>query len=237
MRIPTLHAGPALADASVVTAPTARTSFDKDRTTANEPLEPKGLKGFGAWHAIVRRYDQRNMSAKNTANTALIRNISEQDRAKDVEQLDDVLRTFINETNKFKNRFGTIRDEEKMFVVKKLMPESLFNCRLRGTTMSYDELLIAENIIIDKVATVPTARRRRWMSTKEQAIGVKKDTKVAKMQIRADVSQEGDQRIMDLALQAVHKGTVKGKWGFGKGQNWKVAKVAKVARMEERTYD
>ena len=35
-----------------------------------------------------------------------------------------------------------------------------------------------------------------------------------------NVSQEGDQRIMDLALQAVYKGTGKGKWGFGKGQNW-----------------
>ena len=35
-----------------------------------------------------------------------------------------------------------------------------------------------------------------------------------------NVSQEGDQRIMDLALPAVYKGTGKGKWGFGKGQNW-----------------
>ena len=33
-------------------------------------------------------------------------------------------------------------------------------------------------------------------------------------------SQEGDQRIVDLALQAVYIGTVKGKWRFGKGQNW-----------------
>ena len=33
-------------------------------------------------------------------------------------------------------------------------------------------------------------------------------------------SQEGDQKIMDLALQAVHRGTGKRKWGFGKGQNW-----------------
>ena len=34
-----------------------------------------------------------------------------------------------------------------------------------------------------------------------------------------NASQEGDQRVMDLALQAVYKGTGKGKWGFGKGQN------------------
>ena len=30
-----------------------------------------------------------------------------------------------------------------MHAVKKLMPESLLNFRLRGTMMSYDELLIA----------------------------------------------------------------------------------------------
>ena len=35
-----------------------------------------------------------------------------------------------------------------------------------------------------------------------------------------NASQEGDQRIIDLALQAVFKGTGKGKWGFGKGQSW-----------------
>ena len=37
--------------------------------------------------------------------------MSERDRAEDVEQFDDILRTFINEMNKFENRFGTIRDE------------------------------------------------------------------------------------------------------------------------------
>ena len=42
------------------------------------------------------------------------------------------------------------------------------------------------------------------------------------------VSQEGDQRIMDLALHAVYKGTGKGKWGFGKGQ------TGSEKRMEER---
>ena len=51
------------------------------RTTANEPLkivqQTKGQKGFEAWHAIVRRYDQRNMSDKNSAKAALISNIFE----------------------------------------------------------------------------------------------------------------------------------------------------------------
>ena len=40
-----------------------------------------------------------------------------------MEQLDDILRTFTNEMNKFENRFGKIRDEEKMLAVKKLMLE------------------------------------------------------------------------------------------------------------------
>ena len=97
------------------------------RTTANESLrivQQTGQKGFHAWHPIVRRYDQRNMSDINSAYTALISNISERDRAKDVEQFDDILRTFTNEMNKLENRPGKIRDEEKMLAVKKLMPES-----------------------------------------------------------------------------------------------------------------
>ena len=58
--------------------------------------------------------------------------------------------TFINETNKFENRLGKTRDEEKMLAVKKLMLDSLLNFRFRGTTLNYEELPIAlENIIID----------------------------------------------------------------------------------------
>ena len=68
----------------------------------------------------MRRYDQRNTSDKNSAYAALISNISERDRANDVEHFDDILRKPIHNTNKFQNRFGTIRDEEKMFTVKKI---------------------------------------------------------------------------------------------------------------------
>ena len=189
------------------------------RTTSNRTTEnaqqTTGNKGFEAWHVAMRRYDQRNMPAKASAYAALISNISEKDRAKDVEQFDDILRTFTNEMNKFENRFGKIRDEERMLAVKKLMPESLLNYRFRGLTMSYSELIAAlENIIVDKVATVPTARSRTHDTSAPMEIGMaaKKDGENA--------SQEGDQRIIDLALQAVSKGTGKGKWGFGKGQNW-----------------
>ena len=41
------------------------------------------------------------------------------------------------------------------------MLESQLNFRFRGTTKWYDELLIALENIIDKVATVPTASSRK----------------------------------------------------------------------------
>ena len=189
------------------------------KTTSNEPLrigqQTRGQRGLEAWRAIVTRYDQRTMSDKNSAYAALISNISEKDRAKDVEQFDDILRTFINEMNKFESRFGAIRDEEKMFAVKKVMPESLLNYRFKGTTMSYSEIIIAlENIIVDKVSTVPSSKKRRNDTSAPMEIGMttKEDGESA--------SQEGDQRILDLTLQTVYKGTCKGKRRFGKGQNW-----------------
>ena len=49
---------------------------------------------------IVRRCDQRNTSDRSSAYAALISNISERDRAKDVEQYDGILRNFLNETTK-----------------------------------------------------------------------------------------------------------------------------------------
>ena len=110
----------------------------------------------------MRRYDQRNMSDTNSAYAALISNISEKHRAKDVEQFDNILRTFTNVMNNFENSFGKIRDVEKILAVKKLMPGSLLNNRFRGTTMSNRELFVAlENIIVDKVVTVPTARNKK----------------------------------------------------------------------------
>ena len=59
------------------------------RTTTNEPLrmvqQVQGQRGFEAWHLIPRRYDQRNTSDRSAAYAALTTNISERDRAKDVE--------------------------------------------------------------------------------------------------------------------------------------------------------
>ena len=144
------------------------------------------------------------MSDNNSAHAALNSNISERDRAKDVEQFDGILMTFVQETSKFDNIFGNIRDEEKMLAIKKLMPESLLNCRFQGTTMSWSELLVAmQNVIIDKVATVPTARSRNIDLSAPMEIGM-----------------AAKERILDIALQAVCKGPGKGNWSVGKGQGW-----------------
>ena len=72
---------------------------------------------------------------------------------------------------------------------------------------------LLENIIIDKTATVPTARSRKTDTSAPKEIGMaaKKDGESS--------SQEGDQRIVDLALQVVCKGTGEGKWSFDKGQS------------------
>ena len=66
------------------------------------------------------------------------------------------------------------------------------------TTLSYDELLVVlENIIIDKVATVPTARHRKIDTSAPMEIGM------AAKDDGENLTEEEDQGIMDLALQAV----------------------------------
>ena len=74
---------------------------------------------------------QRNMSDNRSASAALMSNTSERHRVKDVDHFDDIPRTFINETTKFENRVGKIRDEEMVLAVKKSMPERLLNSRFR----------------------------------------------------------------------------------------------------------
>ena len=83
---------------------------------------------------------------------------------------------------------------------------------MQNTT--YSELLVAlENIMIDKVATVPTARNG------EIDTSAAMETGMAANDDGESARKQGDQRIVDFALQAVLKGTGKGKWSFGKGPN------------------
>ena len=83
-----------------------------------------------------------------------------------------------------------------MFTIKKLVLESQLNYRFRGTTMSHSELLVAlVNIIIDQIATVPTARDRKIDTSAPMEIGM-----VAK-DAAESLREEGDQRIVDFASQ------------------------------------
>ena len=64
--------------------------------------------------------------------------------------------------------------------------------------MSYSELIVAqENIIVDKVVTVPTARSKKHDTSAPMEIGM------AAKEDGENASQEGNQRIRDIALQAV----------------------------------
>ena len=170
-------------------------------------------RGFEAWHMIVRRYDQRNTPDRSSAYAALISNISERDRAKDVEQFDDTLRNFINETNKYEGRFWKIRNEDKTLAVKRLMPESLLNCRFRGTTLAYEELLIAlENSIMDKVTTLSVPKVQKIDTSKPMEIGMAAGTD------GKETFEERYGKTSELAVHAVYKGTgAKGGWNAGKG--------------------
>ena len=183
-----------------------------EKSSANARSEENSKRGRQSRGCTIRGTCQKPKSAY----AALSSNISERHRAQDVEHFDDILRTFISETNKFENRFGTIRYEEKMLAVEKWLLESLFNFRLLGTSTSYGEFLVAlENILNDKVATVPTVRNRKidTSATMETGMAAQGDGE--------NLREEGDHRIVDLALQAVNKRSGKGKGSLGKGQSAK----------------
>ena len=78
-----------------------------------------------------------------------------------MEQLEDILRMFIKETNQSENSFGKSRDKEKMLAVKKLMFTFLLNFTLRGTTLTHEELHIPLENIIDKASTAATVRQKK----------------------------------------------------------------------------
>ena len=64
--------------------------------------------------------------------------------------------------------------------------------------MSHSTLIVAlENIIINKVAMVPIAKGKTHDTSALMEIGM------ATKEDSENASQEGDQRIIDLALQAV----------------------------------
>ena len=83
----------------------------------------------------------------------------------------------IRSEKKYEGRFGKIRDEEKTLAVKRLMPENLLNYRFRGTTLPYEELLIAqENIIVDKVTTHSASKVKKIDTSAPMEIGMASGT-------------------------------------------------------------
>ena len=98
--------------------------------------------------------------------------------------------------------------------------------------MSYVELIIALENIVDKVSTVPPSKSMRNDTSAPMEMGM------AAKEERESVSQERDQRIMDLALPTVCKGTGKGKMVFWqrrqRWKGWTEELVAEEQRQERR---
>ena len=98
---------------------------------------------------------------------------------------------------------------------EKVDPESLLNCRFRGTTLPCEELLDAlEDIIIDKVTTHSVSKVKKIDTRAPVEIGMAAGTE------DEEAFEEGCGKTSEFAVQAVYKGTgAKGGWNVKKGAN------------------
>ena len=121
---------------------------------------------------IVRRYDQRTTSDRSSAYAALISSISECDRAKYVSNSMTSSRNSHHRDEEVRRKVWENSRRREDHCSEKLMPESLLNYRLRGTTLPYEELLIAlENITIDKVTRHSVSKVRKMDTSAPLEIG------------------------------------------------------------------
>ena len=167
--------------------------------------------------------------------------ITERNRAKDLEQFDDILRNVINETNKTGGRFGKIRDVEKTLAVKKLMPESLLNCRFRRTTLLYEELLTAlENIIMDKVTTLSAGKGKKTDTSAPlevgMAAGINDDEALEEIHGRASKqSTRGKEQQVDCMVERAPIGVRRGTSMVAKERKERIVQERDSGpRLEER---
>ena len=73
--------------------------------------------------------------------------------------------------------------------------ESLLNCRFRGETLKYEELLVAlENIITDRVSTVPTSRQKKVDASALLEIGMATRRVTAKVREKQETSESWTSR-------------------------------------------
>ena len=118
---------------------------------------------------------------------------------------------FGSEANKYESRFGKkTRDKERTLAVNKLIAESLLNCRFGHTTM-YDELINArEEIILVNVMTATILKPRKTDTSSPADVGM------AAEDDHDETEEHEEQRITDIAVQAVYKGVGHmGSWGRG----------------------
>ena len=109
------------------------------------------------------------------------------------------------------------------------MPESSQNYRLRGTTLPYEELLIAtENITIDKVTAHSVSKVKKIDTSAPVEIGMTAGTD-------GEEACEGWYRkASQLAVQAAYRGTgAKGGWNGGKGPSWSEQKYSNSGKGEK----
>ena len=103
--------------------------------------------------------------------------------------------------------------DPKILAVQKLMPGSLLNYRLRGTTLPHEESLIPlVNVIKDKVTTHSVWKVENIDTSAPMEIGMTAGTD------GEEAFEEGYGKASELAVQAVHRGTgAKGGRNGGKG--------------------
>ena len=113
--------------------------------------------------------------------------------------------------------------------MKRLMPGSLLNYRFRGTTLPYEELLIAlKNIILDKATTHSAHNVKKIDTSAPMEIGVAAGTD------GEETFEEGYGETSELAVPAVSKATLaKGVWSGRKGPSWSVQKYLNSGKGEK----
>ena len=106
------------------------------------------------------------------------------------------------------------------------MPESLLNYRLRGTTLSYEGLLIALENILDKVTTHSVSKVKKIDTNAPVEIG---------MAAGIDGEEAFEEGYGQTSKLAVYSGTgAKGGWNGGKGPSRSVQKHFNSGKGEKK---
>ena len=140
-----------------------------------------------------------------------------------MEHFVDILTTFINDVNKSHHIFGKPTNEESTLADNKLMCESLLNYGFRGTTLSYEELIIAIGEIVDRTTTVSNlTERERHERANGNCNGCKEVTMMdqEKIESRSQQGQVVGKGMNGEGNSGKHSGHEgQGSWTKGSGKN------------------